>query len=95
MPGAPVYSGALYNQYLYKHMDLPIPHLEAILNAWAKKSRVRRFFAHLNIFIDYDLKHRAINDLITMRKEPNGEVAKNIKPKLEGWRRERRKNTYI
>ena len=65
--------------------------LKAILDGWAKKSLGQKVLAHLNPFVDWELKLKATKDLIAAREKPNGEVAKNINPKIAGWRAESRK----
>ena len=82
-------SGAVYNWYVHQLMDKSTDDLNAIVDEWAKKPLGQKVLAHLNIFADQEMKLKAAKDLIATREDPNCDVAKNINPKIAGWRRER------
>ena len=81
-PGRTFSSVTRYDRYLYEYMKMTVPELQAILTAWEKKSSIGRYFAYFNPLVDYDIKHKAIEDLIIMRVKPDSEVAKTLKSKL-------------
>lgn len=80
---------AVYNYYLGEFMDKRTDQLQSIVDICDKRSIWKRFFGHLNPFIDWDLKLKAITDLICARKNPNGDVAKKINWKLDAYRKKK------
>ena len=88
MPGT-YNPGAVYNWNIHRLMDKSTDDLIAILDGWTKKSFCQKILAHLNPFVDWELKIKAAEDLITARENSNGEIAKNINPKIAGWHAER------
>ncbi|MGD0328315.1 MAG: hypothetical protein ABSB00_01215 [Minisyncoccia bacterium] len=82
--------GAVYNNYLFKHMDKSNGELKKLLKKWDRKPLFGKILSCLNIFHNHEAENRAIRDLIAVKRKPNGEVAMKVNPKIASWRAERR-----
>jgi hypothetical protein len=78
------YGGAVYNGQVRRYMDYATKDLKKTLKEWPRKHWFKR--ALLLTFAGWDVKLEAIKDLIEARKNPNGSRAKNLNPKIKGWR---------
>ncbi len=81
--------GAVYNYELHRMMDRSTGDLRTILDDWAKKTHVQKFWAHCSLLTAWELRLKAAKDLIAAREDPSSEIAKKINPKLASWSAER------
>ena len=82
-------SGAVYNHYLAKQMDLSTDELRTIVKKWEQKSLVGKVVSCLNPFANQEMILASARDLIEARENPQSEVAQKIGWKIEAYRTER------
>ena len=78
--------GAVYNHYLAKQMDFSTEKLRQIVQEKEKKSLIEKVISYFNPFTDYELKSKAVKDLLDARENPQGEIAQKINWKIEAYR---------